>query len=295
MMDNTNPLQQQAVGVLGVNLIHAAYFHRESQADFLASLVDGLTLDRIEIDHLDLEGPAFEGFDDDLGLALVTSGLAHAVAWAPGVETRDPMSAIYGRPVVIQRGSFVEVGPSNEALMEAALSRLGDEASESKRPPLGVYELSLANPAAKEPLSVGEAERRVSALRSLGRPVLLSTLPENYHVTSFLKRFSQEPIRFAAGLTNVVHVFHEAYYTALDGGVLEAFARLLSTNVRLYVFPEPVESIRATVEGLEDGPNLWSLPEEGVATLENTEPTTRLRHLYRYMRETGTLVTVTTS
>ena len=102
MLDNTNQLQQEAVGVLGVNLIHAVYFHRATQEEFLASFLDALSLDRIEVDHLDLDGPAFEGFPDDLGLPLILSGLAHAVAWSPETDTRDPMSALYGRPVVIE-------------------------------------------------------------------------------------------------------------------------------------------------------------------------------------------------
>lgn len=104
-----------------------------------------------------------------------------------------------------------------------------------------------------------------------------------------------EPIRFAVGLTNVVHVFHEAYYTALDGGVLEAFAKLLAADVKFYVLPRTAEDLRSALESLEGGAELWSLPDAGIATVENIEPTTRLRHLYHYMCETGTLVTVEAS
>ena len=69
-------------------------------------------------------------------------------------------------------------------------------------------------------------------------------------------------------------------------------AHLLGAGVKLYVLPQPVQDVRAVLDALEGGAELWSSPDEGIATLENTEPTTRLRHLYRYMRETGTLVTV---
>ena len=121
--------------------------------------------------------------------------------------------------------------------------------------------------------------------------MLLSNISENFNFTAYLKRFTKEPIRFAVGLSHVVHVFHEAYYTSLDGGVLEAFALLLSADVKLYVIPQAVEKLREVANRLEGGEDLWSLPEHGVANLENTEPSTRLSHLYRYMRETGTLIT----
>ena len=292
LLDGTNALQQQAVGILGVNLIHAMFFHRDSQDAFLASLFDELSLDRLEIDHLDLAGPAFEDFSDDLGLPLVLSGLARAVAWTPESETLDPMSATYGRPVVIERGSFANPDPAYETLMQRALDVLAQESTESRRTPVGLYELSLENPARQELLTETEADRRLAELRSMGRSVLLTNIPETFNFTTYLKRFTKEPIRFAVGLSNVVHVFHEAYYTELDGGVLEAFAQLLGADVKLYVLPQPVEDLRATLARLEGGPALWSLPETGIARLENVAPTTRLRHLYRYMRETGTLVTL---
>lgn len=292
MLDNTNGLQQQAVGLLGVNLIHAANFRRSSEKEFLASLMDDLSLDRIEIDHLDLEGPAFEGFSDDLGLLLVFSGLAKAVVWSPDSETRDPISAFYGRPLVIERGSFVSAEPAHEALMEVALTRLGAEVKDSRRKPVGFFELSLANPAQKKPLTEKEAARRLAGIRASGRSVLLSNIPETYNFTSYLKRFTKEPIRFAVGISNLVHVFHEAYYATLNGGILAAIAQLLSADVKLYVLPRPVDDVRNTLKGLEGGEDMWSLPEDGLAMLENIEPLTRLRHLYRYMRETGTLLTV---
>ncbi len=292
LLDPTNQLQQEAVGILGVNLIHAAFLHRGSSDDFLASLLDGLSIDRLEVDHLDLSGPAFEDFPGDLGFSLVASGAARAVVWSPESPTHDPMSVIYGRPVVIQRGSFAVQDPVHETLMKAALERLGNEAAGSRRAPVGLYELSLANPARREPLSPEEAERRLGELRTLERPVLLTNISENFNFTTYLKRFTKEPIRFAVGLSNVVHVFHEAYYTTLDGGVLAAISQLLSADVKLYVLPQPVEQIREVARKLEGGTDMWAFPESGEAKLENTEPTTRLRHLYRYMRETGTLITL---
>ncbi len=66
-------------------------------------------------------------------------------------------------------------------------------------------------------------------------------------------------------------------------------------NDSVLPLPRAVEDLRSTLEGLEGGAELWTLPEDGLAMLENIEPTTRLRHLYRYMRETGTLVTVEAS
>src|ERR1700761_8648745 len=63
LMDPTAPLQQQAIGTLGVNLIYAAYHQRSSSTSFLAGLFDDLTAKRLEIDVLEISGPVFKGID----------------------------------------------------------------------------------------------------------------------------------------------------------------------------------------------------------------------------------------
>jgi hypothetical protein len=66
MLDNDNILQQQALGVIGVNLIYGCYFHHEDPERLLLSLLDDLSTDRIEIDMIRFEGPDFKEVDNRL-------------------------------------------------------------------------------------------------------------------------------------------------------------------------------------------------------------------------------------
>src|SRR3954470_3452770 len=63
LMDPTAGQQQEALGVLGVNLLYAVHHARASAGTFLELLWDGLSIERLEIDVLDFTGPAFEGHD----------------------------------------------------------------------------------------------------------------------------------------------------------------------------------------------------------------------------------------
>src|SRR6202453_3893954 len=58
LMDSTAQLQQQAIGTLGVNLVYAAHHQRSSPGAFLAGLFDDLSSERLEIDVLEITGPA---------------------------------------------------------------------------------------------------------------------------------------------------------------------------------------------------------------------------------------------
>ncbi len=57
LLDSTTQYQQDALGVLGVNLIHGAFLRRASVADLIDSLMDDLWRQRIEIDTIKLSGP----------------------------------------------------------------------------------------------------------------------------------------------------------------------------------------------------------------------------------------------
>ena len=63
MRDASNVLQQQAIGILGVNLIYAAFYEVQIQKSFLEGLAQDVVAERIEIDYVDLRGPAFESWD----------------------------------------------------------------------------------------------------------------------------------------------------------------------------------------------------------------------------------------
>src|SRR6202051_2211260 len=63
MRDPSNVLQQEAIGILGVNLIYTAFYEWQTAESFLAGLAEDVVMERIEIDYIDLRGPAFEGWD----------------------------------------------------------------------------------------------------------------------------------------------------------------------------------------------------------------------------------------
>src|SRR5713101_2534293 len=61
MLDKENVRQQEALGIIGVNLIYGTfYLHREPEA-LIRSLLDNLTWERVEVDMIQFAGRAFAG------------------------------------------------------------------------------------------------------------------------------------------------------------------------------------------------------------------------------------------
>ena len=80
MLDPSNVLQQEAIGILGVNLVYTAFNELQTKESFLAGLAQDVVKERIEIDYMDLRGLAFENWDRRaLPADLVHGGFAEAV------------------------------------------------------------------------------------------------------------------------------------------------------------------------------------------------------------------------
>ncbi|HET6278644.1 MAG TPA: hypothetical protein VFG08_07665 [Candidatus Polarisedimenticolia bacterium] len=291
MLDPTNLEQQKALGLLGVNLVHGCYFRRAGVEDLLAALQEELSLERIEIDVVELRGEAFGEVDGArLGVEMVASGLARAVLYDENGSLVQPSDLLRKRPLVLERSLFARADAEIEArMLDAAVRRLKDEAG-SEREPLAIPELSVVPAGGREAPDEEEALRRLRRAFSLRRPMLLTRYAEAYHLTSYLRRYTREPLRFVFGVSTLVQIFQAAYYADLIGGVLEATGRLLAENVRIYVYPMEAEILRRILDeaGITDMVEQGSLRDW--VTAESIRFAPPQGHLYDYLRESGWIV-----
>ena len=87
MLDRENILQQQALGVIGVNLLYGTFYLAKDQDGFVRSLADGLGQGRIEVDMINFAGPLFADVDNRImSLKLVEHALTNAVLFSPKGE-----------------------------------------------------------------------------------------------------------------------------------------------------------------------------------------------------------------
>ena len=87
----------------------------------------------------------------------------------------------------------------------------------------------------------------------MGKTVLISDYFEYYRLAAYLTRYTTGPIAVALGVANLQDLFNEKYYTGLEGGILEAFGRLFTKDLRLYVYPlrDQASGQLRTVENVE--------------------------------------------
>jgi hypothetical protein len=292
LMDQANVLQQEAVGILGVNLVHAALHRRETVEDFLAALFDDLAAGRLEVDFVALRGPELQGVNPQLLIIeLARSGRAEAVAFPADGRLIPPTELLHGRPVLLEPGVFAEPSPVFGDMLTAALGALRNELDAEARAPASLYVLSVLQGAEDETaLASAEVLRRVDALRATGHGVLVFRRRELYRMSELVNRFTSAPIRFVTGLSTLIEIFRDQENEALAGQLLEALARLFARNVRVYAYPMRADvlferldaSFLATAEGKPAG--------ESLVTADQLHPAGPYGHLYQYLLHTGFIV-----
>ncbi len=251
MLDRDAFMQQEALGILGVNLIYGAFKHNERPEILLGSLLDNLGRKRIEIDMIEFKGAAFAGVDHRLlSLRLVEYGLSRAAMFSAKGEVLRPSEILYKRPVILQRGRFRPPNRVHADIQQKAFERFASDPDVDQHRIVSLLEISVGE--LRRSAEGGEQDflDRLDALTASNQSVIVSDYPDYYLVAEYLARYAATQIALPVGVGNLLELINEDQYAHLPGGLLEATGRLMGQGVRVYVYPV-IDS--ATGERLELG------------------------------------------
>jgi hypothetical protein len=293
MRDSSNALQQEAIGILGVNLIYSAFYEVQFRESFLEGVAQDVS-ERIEIDYVDLRGPAFESWDRRALLVhLVRAGFAEAVLFPSKGPAVPPTEVLHKKAVVLAPGYFGHTDPVHShvhlRLLSSAMKELHGALGEKESAPAGFFCLNVAPFTPDEPApDIPDLLRRIDALLAAGGDVLLFRKPELYHMTALVNRHTEAPVRFVAGLSLVIRAFEDVYGN-LEGRLLEALARLFAQNVRIYVYPMTAADLREWLKSTSANGWEWS-ETNGWVSASQLRRAPPLGHLFAYLLASNFLV-----
>ena len=241
LLDPETVLQQEALGLLGVNLIYAAAFLHHDVDAFIASLGDSLGRERLELDFLDVAGPVFAGHDPrHLSLGLLQKQLARAVMFGADGRAVEPSLVLYKKALSVLPGPFRPVLQADLDRLGAADDQLrGDGRTDERRLSLAQIATVDLHGTADATADVEDLLARVDVLSAVGLPTLVTDLAEPHRLGAYLGRYTKTRVVFVVGAGAFQEVFREKRFEALDGGVFEALSRLFKRWVRVAVFPSP--------------------------------------------------------
>ncbi len=292
MLDKENVLQQQALGIIGVNLIYGAFYYMDDPVKLIASLLDQLNNDRIEVDMIRFSGPDFAAVNNRLmSLKLVELGLTNAVMFGTDGEVLQPSEALHHKAILVERGSFRPVTLVNVDMLKCACAQFLQEPDVKEKEMVVLMEITMKNLLAAGELDTEDFLARVDTLAAIGNNVLISNYSEYYRLTSYFRRYTKEMIGVVMGINHVLELFNEKYYENLEGGILESFGRLFRNSVKLYVYPMRQDVYTRYLSGSENSdvcllpPSRHPFTSNVMITAKNLQVSPRLQNLYQHLLE----------
>ncbi len=262
MLDKENFREQEALGIIGVNLMYGAFYHSKNPEKLIGSLKDDLTRERIEVDMIKFSGPCFPNLDNRLmSLQLVQQGLTDAAMFTAEGEVVQPSDLLYKKAVLVERGSFRPITNTTLDMLERAQEQFLLEPDMNGEQPAVLMEMTMRNLLSESGIDHKDFLARVDILSTLGKTVLISNYARYYRLVAYLSRYTQKGIGIALGIPSLKEIFDEKFYTDLEGGLLESLGRLFKNRVKLYVYPwrDPVTGKVTTAENMMVAPHLQNL------------------------------------
>ncbi len=289
MLDDTSIGQQEVVGILGVNLIHSAFFGPGDPDSAIASLNDNMGAGRLEADLVDVTGPTFAGVNAiSTGLAMVQSGLAQAVLFDSNGNQQPPTEVIRKRPTIIKRTSLRYSSAIGSTDFDASVHKLVTEFPEGEKSPLIISEFSISSVHSGDDGDAGQFLTHVHELVDQNEWVMLTRLRQSFTLSSYIRRYSQQPLRFVMGVSTFVMLLSDKFYVDSGSGFLEATGKLFAKDVKIYVQTMRAADFDVHLRSVGLASDWFELPNNAdFVSIHNLTLRGPLHRLYQYLLESG--------
>ena len=268
-------LQQETLGILGVNLIHGAFYLNDNPKELVKSFYDNLDADQLEIDMVNFSGPRFMYVDNRLmSLQLLKNGMTNAVMFGPDGNNLLPAQVLYKKNILALRGSFRPVTKVNMDMYEKSKKLFLSENKVSEENTQVIFEITLSNLRAEGEINERDFLDRAELLCSLGQNVIITNFQQYFKLVEYFSEFTKERMGLAMGVYNLIQIFDEKYYRDLSGGILEAFGKLFYRDLKVYMYPYHDQKTGEYINS------------------QNLKVHPRMKELYKFFHKNGKLVNI---
>jgi len=270
MLDRLRLQQQEALGILGVNLVYGARHLLSNGPEFTKSLMDNLTTDRLEVDFIQFSGDDLNHIDTRLmSLELVLQGMSRAVMFDHLGQPLCPSDVLYKKNIFVQRGTFRPVTKTNMDILDKGLRHFQKDLGCKKEDLLSFFEITMGRLAQGHNNKVDQQDflDRVDTICATKQRVLVTNFHLFADLAAYLRRMTDQGLGLVVGASTLESLLDPQFYESQPGGMMSAFARMFEGPTQVYVYPFAQAKNRLTAVSFKPKPPM--------------------NHLYQYFLETG--------
>ena len=185
MYEKDNILQQRTLGIIGVNLIYAAFYYYNYINSFLRSLMDFTSRDNLEIDMIRMSGPELNYIDNRLlCLQLVKNKMTNAAVFDSNHNVNTPSDIFYKKNIMVLRGSFRPITYVSLDMLNKGFETFKKDNNYSGENTMLFCEISIDNLLKDQEYDEKDFLNRVDLINGLGINVMISDLKHHYEFVS---------------------------------------------------------------------------------------------------------------
>lgn len=237
LKDQSNHLQQEAIGMLGVNMIYACYHFTDDIDEFVASLVDGIW-GRVQVDMLRLEGPTFDNVDNRLlTYKIVEHKLTDVAMFSSEKRSIHASEFLWKKDLMVVRGHFKPPTKVSLDVFEAGFKQFKAEKDVEEERATIMAELTMNNLKEKGKIDEKDFLERADALNALGYNVIISDCDNHQNLVNYLYELNIGKLGLVIGVKELYLIIDDKFNNNQDGRLLVAFGELFNKNITVYVYP----------------------------------------------------------
>jgi len=243
LLDSDASLQQSVLGILGVNLVFAAYFYIGDVQTMIESLVDNLSTGSVEIDMIKLSGPAFKHVNERLvNLYLVAKGFSSAAIFDKDGQVQQAKDFLYKKDVIILRTKYRQKSNPNFDLFNLAVEQFTHNVGVNNCHLVVMIEVLMSNMLDDRPeLSNEDLEyfaARAEELCATGNHIIVSNFSRSHKLAEFLAQLKPRNVGISTNISNLRNIFNSKNYgDSYSDELLMYVSGMFSKNVKVYAYP----------------------------------------------------------
>lgn len=243
LLDTDTNLQQNVLGVLGVNLVYAAYYYNDDVQTMIESLADNLSIGSVEIDLISLHGPKFKDANDRLAnLYLISKGFSGAAIFDKSGRARQSKDLLYKKDVMILRTKYGQKSTPNFDLFNRAVEKFKRSQKVNDKNIVVLIEILMTNfldnKSEIENEELDKLARRAEELCNTGNYVIVSDFARNHKLAQYLSRCNPNSVGISTNIANLRNIFNsENYGENYTDELLAYISDLFSNKAKLYAYP----------------------------------------------------------
>jgi hypothetical protein len=244
LLDTDAALQQNVLGIIGVNLVYAAYFYRQDPQTMIESLADNLTIGSVEIDLISVKGPAFIGINNILlNLYLIVKDFSSAAIFDTLGSPSLPKDLLYKKDIMILRTKFAQKSLPNFSMLNKAVEQF-KRTENVKEDNLSVLiEVLLSNiltpdSEVNKEIDLNVIADRAAEMCKTGNLVIVSNFARHNKLAKYLDRCKPKSVGISTNINNLKFVFNSSNFGDNYASMLLSYVSdMFNKNVKLFAYP----------------------------------------------------------